>query len=77
MKKNWSVKMLTEAGIMIALSFILGRIKLFSMPQGGSVTAGQMIPLIIFAIRYGAVSYTHLTLPTIHVECRSRWSPYH
>ena len=23
------------------------------------------------------VSYTHLTLPTIHVECRSRWSPCH
>ena len=22
-----------------------------------------------------SVSYTHLTLPTIHVECRSRWSP--
>ena len=26
---------------------------------------------------YTPVSYTHLTLPTIHVECRSRWSPYH
>ena len=25
----------------------------------------------------GAVSYTHLTLPTITVRCRSRWSPYH
>ena len=24
-----------------------------------------------------AVSYTHLTLPTIHYKCRSRWSPYH
>ena len=24
----------------------------------------------------GAVSYTHLTLPT-NRECRSRWSPYH
>ena len=24
-----------------------------------------------------AVSYTHLTLPTIIRECRSRWSPYH
>ena len=24
-----------------------------------------------------AVSYTHLTLPTKAVECRSRWSPYH
>ena len=25
----------------------------------------------------GAVSYTHLTLPTIVRECRSRWSPGH
>ena len=25
----------------------------------------------------GPVSYTHLTLPTIPFECRSRWSPYH
>ena len=24
-----------------------------------------------------AVSYTHLTLPTKQVQCRSRWSPYH
>ena len=26
---------------------------------------------------HGAVSYTHLTLPTTLVKCRSRWSPYH
>ena len=25
----------------------------------------------------GAVSYTHLTLPTTRLVCRSRWSPYH
>ena len=25
----------------------------------------------------GPVSYTHLTLPTNTVTCRSRWSPYH
>ena len=24
-----------------------------------------------------AVSYTHLTLPTNIIRCRSRWSPYH
>ena len=24
-----------------------------------------------------SVSYTHLTLPTIAAECRSRWSPDH
>ena len=27
--------------------------------------------------RHGAVSYTHLTLPTKPMMCRSRWSPYH
>ena len=27
--------------------------------------------------RLRTVSYTHLTLPTIKVTCRSRWSPYH
>ena len=26
---------------------------------------------------YDAVSYTHLTLPTIILPCRYRWSPYH
>ena len=26
---------------------------------------------------FSAVSYTHLTLPTNTVTCRSRWSPYH
>ena len=31
------------------------------------------IPLMLF----GAVSYTHLTLPTTLSTCRSRWSPYH
>ena len=51
--KNWTTRMLTEGAICLALSFVLGRIKLFTMPQEGSVTAGQMIPLIIFAMRYG------------------------
>ena len=29
------------------------------------------------AVYRAAVSYTHLTLPTILNQCRSRWSPYH
>ena len=46
-------------------------------------TVGLSVVLILMfwprEITWGlmAVSYTHLTLPTIHVECRSRWSPYH
>ena len=27
--------------------------------------------------RITPVSYTHLTLPTTRLRCRSRWSPYH
>ena len=30
-----------------------------------------------YSITNVAVSYTHLTLPTILRSCRSRWSPYH
>ena len=33
--------------------------------------------LITDQAELGTVSYTHLTLPTIELECRSRWSPYH
>lgn len=51
--KKWSTKMLVEAGIMLALAFILSRIKIFQAPQGGSVTAGSMIPIIFFALRWG------------------------
>ena len=29
------------------------------------------------ADKWEAVSYTHLTLPTKPMMCRSRWSPYH
>ena len=32
---------------------------------------------LVFSIASSAVSYTHLTLPTNVVGCRSRWSPYH
>ena len=51
--KKWSTKMLVEAGIMIALSIVLSRIKIYEAPQGGSVTAGSMIPIILFAMRWG------------------------
>lgn len=51
--KKWSTKMLVEAGIMIALAIVLSRIKVYEAPQGGSVTAGSMIPILLFAMRWG------------------------
>lgn len=45
--------MIAEAGIMIALAKVLSMITLFRLPQGGSITAGSMVPLILFSYRWG------------------------
>lgn len=52
-KSKFPLRMIVEAGILIALALILDNIKIFTMPQGGTVTAGSMIPIIIFALRWG------------------------
>ena len=46
------VRVLTEAAIAIALAFVLGLIKVFQMPMGGSISL-EMIPLILLALRQG------------------------
>ena len=51
--QKMSTKMMVEAGIMIALAQILSYIKIFEAPYGGSVTAGSMVPIIIFSLRWG------------------------
>lgn len=51
--KKMSTRMLVEAGIMTALALILYFIKIYQMPYGGTITLGSMIPIIIFAIRWG------------------------
>ncbi len=38
---------------MIGLSVALSNIKLFSLPQGGSVTAGSMVPILLVGLRHG------------------------
>ncbi len=54
--KKLNVRMMMEAGLMMALALILDNIRIFTMPQGGSVTLGSMIPIIFFAFRWGAKS---------------------
>ena len=53
MTKKSKTQMLAEAGIMIALSQLLSYFKLFTMPQGGSVTPGSTVPIILFALIWG------------------------
>lgn len=47
--------MLTECAVMVALSFALSCIKLFSMPLGGSVTLVSMLPVMLIGIKYGTL----------------------
>ncbi|MCD8090559.1 MAG: energy-coupled thiamine transporter ThiT [Clostridiales bacterium] len=44
-------KILVEAAVMIALATVLSYVKLFEMPQGGSITL-EMVPLIIMSYRH-------------------------
>lgn len=46
------LQFLMEVSILGALSFILDKITLFAMPQGGSITL-SMLPIILMAFRWG------------------------
>ena len=45
--------------------------------HGGVVAYQNAVKTGLLGVPEDPVSYTHLTLPTIAAECRSRWSPYH
>lgn len=52
-RRKWSTRMMANASLCIALAFILSYIKLYEMPQGGSVTLASMLPIFMFAYAYG------------------------
>ena len=45
-------RVLTEAALAIALAAVLGFVKVFEMPLGGSISL-EMVPLILLAVRQG------------------------
>lgn len=47
-----SVQMLCEGAIMVVIAQILGYIKLWEMPWGGSICL-SMLPIFLFAVRWG------------------------
>ncbi|HEV8338298.1 MAG TPA: energy-coupled thiamine transporter ThiT [bacterium] len=50
------LRRLTETGLALALVAVLNLIPpIFKMPQGGSVTAGSMVPIFFVALRWGGV----------------------
>ena len=51
-RQKWTTRMLANAAICMALSFLLSYIRLFKLPQGGSVGIG-MLPIFIYCARWG------------------------
>lgn len=51
--KPFDTKCIAMAGITVAMSFGLSYIKLWEMPQGGSVTLMSLLPIMIFSFIYG------------------------
>ncbi len=51
---RWGVQALAEIGVAIALAAVLGQLRLFVMPQGGSVSL-ELLPIIFVAVRRGVV----------------------
>ena len=46
-------RQLVFSALMLALAVLLQQLRLFHMPQGGSVTAGAMLPLLLVSFIYG------------------------
>lgn len=52
-KKSWNARSLAQAALCIAIAFILSCIRLYRMPNGGSVVLCSMLPLIAFSAAAG------------------------
>ena len=50
--KNSVTRRLCEGAMLVALAQILSMLKIYELPQGGSITLG-MLPIILFAVRWG------------------------
>ncbi len=52
-KRKFSTKILAEIVVFVSLATVLSYINIFSLPQGGSVTAASMVPILWLALRRG------------------------
>ena len=53
-RKAWNAQTVAYGAIAIALSFVLSYIRVFRMPQGGSITPASMLPMMLFSAAFGA-----------------------
>jgi thiamine transporter len=54
-KLAFNTQIIVHIGIALALTVVLHALRLYHMPQGGSITFGAMIPLFLISFRYGPI----------------------
>lgn len=52
-KVKFTTRIMTQIAIMLALATVLDLFKIYTLPNGGSVTMGSMAPIILLALLYG------------------------
>ncbi len=52
--KTINIRALTEGAILVALAFVLSFVKLYELPNGGSLTPA-MFPIVLYGLRWGVV----------------------
>ena len=50
---KFDAKMIAHIGIALALTIVLDMLKIYHFPQGGGVTLGAMIPILLISFMYG------------------------
>ena len=62
-------RIMVECALMIALGTILANIKIYELPNGGSITLFSMVPFILVSFRHGVCSRALST-----ACCRCCWA---
>ncbi|MCR3758327.1 energy-coupled thiamine transporter ThiT [Clostridium felsineum] len=52
-KIKFSTKLITQIGVVLALATVLSFFKIYKLPQGGNITLGSMVPILLIAFFYG------------------------
>jgi len=52
-KVKFTTRIITQIGLALALTAVLSLFKIYELPNGGSVTFGSMIPVLLIAFFYG------------------------
>ena len=49
-KQHTNIRALTEGAVLVALGFVLSFVKLYELPNGGSLTPA-MFPILLYGLR--------------------------